>query len=68
MTTRVVVEQCWGCNRLRIPRPWTPSTLPLLQSEGRLRYREYLCGHDDCDAERIVNPKSKARGGSQETP
>jgi hypothetical protein len=50
----VVVERCWGCNRVRIPKPWTPGTLALLRSEQRLVETEYLCGHDDCPAKAIA--------------
>lgn len=50
LDTRVIVRQCWGCNRLLIPKPWTPGTLALLRLEGRLVYDEYLCDHADCPA------------------
>lgn len=52
---RIEVGQCWGCNRLRIPKPWTPATLSLLRSEGRLRVDEYLCNHEGCPANAIAN-------------
>lgn len=53
----VHIDQCWGCNRLRIPKPWTPGTLPLLRSEGRLRVGEYLCSNPDCGANDIIGRK-----------
>lgn len=54
MSATVTVESCWGCNRIRLPKPWTPEWLPLLRSERRLRWREYLCSRDDCPANAIA--------------
>jgi hypothetical protein len=56
-TATVSVGKCWGCGRLRIPKPWTPETLPLLDSERRLRFHEYLCDNDDCPANAIAGVK-----------
>lgn len=51
----VLVERCWGCNRIRLPKPWTPEWLPLLNRERRLRWGEYLCSRGDCMATTIAN-------------
>ena len=61
---RVVIEQCWGCNVLRIPKPWTVATLPLLRAERRLVIREFLCNRSDCPAEQIANPKGRGSARS----
>lgn len=54
----VEVGQCWGCNRLHIPKPWTPATLDLLRREGRLRVREILCGVPPCPNIAGASPQS----------
>ncbi len=54
------VEQCWGCNRLRIPKPHRPQDFDKLRKAGiQIRFREYLCAHDDCGANAIAEPRSK---------
>lgn len=60
---KVVIEQCWGCNRLRGPK-WAEPLLPVLRAEGRLRFREYLCDNGPTGvclaALTIMDPDNKA--------
>ncbi len=59
----VVIEQCWGCNRLRGPK-WAEGWLPVLNAEGRLRFREYICDNGPTgvclQALMIMDPNNKA--------
>lgn len=55
----VVALRCFGCNRIKMPTPWTPAWIPLLRAERRLHWREYLCDHDDCQANDIAKGISR---------
>jgi hypothetical protein len=51
-----VAYQCWGCNRVRVPRGVAP---PIRRED--YRWAEYLCSHPDCPANAIGTLGRKVR-------